>query len=427
MLEAIFCIIRACLDWVESCTCHWHRNSQEAPPWLRKRWSNCPCRGHRLCQFASGEFFDMLQARCAHRAVTRAMQLLEDLSEQDKLEYMSEFEHARPHLLFTLVLKFSCVLHPPLYISCIAHPVRKTALDAIQACLQCDNDNYYMRELQTTHAEEAQLMIEGPYLHDLSDSAACVGHFFWGVSSERLGEGGHAQVHILIAAKRNRTEAFDSLSLRTPEIERIMVQDTAFLTSLYACLQVGRNPRKMVAHLGLSKHPARKLAQHSSGWATIFRTLVYHADSYRFFFRIKPALELEPPSPPGPRPSSIAPKALLDEQAAPEADVAGAHRSMVPIPESAYACVKRDAAVAFLRTPLVQLLSDGRPQTMCSCKVPMGSMHILTSRLVSSSPLQAVLPKQMLALPDTKGMMWFSLVMPQPSRAKRASWGLCGK
>ena len=148
--------------------------------------------------------------------------------------------------------------------------------------------------------EEALDFVDGgdPEVH--MTLRAFMGEMAFGFASERQVEGGHASVNLRASGKRNRTEAYDSLTLRMPEIEHELLTDAAFLPELIEALNGGRNPAKALAMLSLRDHPSASLAKHN--WDTIHRKIVYHADPHSMY-RSRP--RLTPDEPPPPMPPSV--------------------------------------------------------------------------------------------------------------------------
>ena len=129
-----------------------------------------------------------------------------------------------------------------------------------------------------------------------------MGDMAFGFAHGRQVEGGHALVNVQSSGKRNRTEAFDSLTLRLPEIEELLASDTSFLPQLLDALEQGRSPAKALSMLSLRGHPSAALAQ--GNWDPIYRKIVYHADPIAMY-RIRRVLPARP-GPPGP-PAAPAP------------------------------------------------------------------------------------------------------------------------
>jgi len=131
--------------------------------------------------------------------------------------------------------------------------------------------------------------------------------------NERPGEGQHAKTHRRGLGKPNRTEQYQSLNLRLPEMEAGMLRDARLFDHMALLCGRLRNPLVVSSALGLKLHP--QLAVRSDGstqmWAynTLHAQVVYHADAFTLYSAPPPVVDAPPPPgpparpPPGPPPA----------------------------------------------------------------------------------------------------------------------------
>ena len=195
--------------------------------------------------------------------------------------------------------------------------------------------------------------------------------FAWG--TERKVEGGHAQVNMLSASRRNRHEATDSLSLRLGEIKRVLSAEN--IASFLECVQAARNPRRLVRALGLAKHPSCAWAK--SNWDPIFRKIVYHADPFSSYQRRQPALFVAGPAGRPPAPARGPLQALGNEPAEGQ-DIA---------PE--VVDMQHGLALRYVRERLSQQCQQkDNPKQLFSCNIPRSALRLLSECLAPSAPSQ---------------------------------------
>lgn len=106
----------------------------------------------------------------------------------------------------------------------------------------------------------------------------------YGFASERRVEGGHSKVHLRGSLARCRTEAFDSLALRIPDVRRRLKMDPSFLPALLECIEAARTPKKLVASLSLSAHEAVSWAK--DVWGPIYRKVIETFKNHSHLFVI---------------------------------------------------------------------------------------------------------------------------------------------
>ena len=123
-------------------------------------------------------------------------------------------------------------------------------------------------------------------------------------------------MHLNAAGARSRTEAYDSLCLRLPELKHALLTDAAFFNRFVEALQLARTPRKIMKTLGLSEHPSCKLAVRA--WDPMFRKIVYHSDPWSLYHS-RPDVVCVQNGPPPPAPLADAGRDGQDGQDVPAA------------------------------------------------------------------------------------------------------------
>ena len=253
-LEKIMAVVRQCLEWAGGCMCHSHLDWSQVSRKVRQRWEKCKMRGRRLPELASGDFFKALMDFAYALAANLYVDLSAELEDTERMACIREFESGRAHLLMSLTMKLGHCLEPPFVVFGIAHPSRVVVTRILELCLASQCPHPQIRELQQPPlCDEAEQYIAGESEESLPALEALMGKLRFGWSAERLVEAGHALLNRFSAGRTYRTEAFDSLNLRFPELEDCM--STSFemlLDNLAWC----RNPRRLVAALGLHEHPS---------------------------------------------------------------------------------------------------------------------------------------------------------------------------
>ena len=363
-LDRLFQVVRDIFEWVESCPCHYKR---DAPSEVKKAWQMCPLRGRRLAEISSGDLFQVVHELCLVNAAELFAELPAGLSEEGRAACLLDFEHGRGHLTFQLTLKLSCFLELPLLLLGAArHNPDNPDLQrhSVKRCVDSDSQHPLLQRLrQGSLKEEVDLYLDGEELLMLENLKEFLGSMLFAWGTERKVEGGHAQVKMLAGSRRNRTEATDSLALRLAEIRLVLTSSD--ITAFLECVQAARSPRKLVARLGLERHPSCRLAR--SNWDPIYRKIVYHADPLSLYDRNPPQL-LASLSGPG---SSARPLAQAlqdaDEDVAPEVQE-----------------VQRALALRHLKQELAVLANSKDKRVLFSCSMPSGALSLLSKWLVPS-------------------------------------------
>ena len=222
---------------------------------------------------------------------------------------MQDFQFARGRIVFTFSLKLSSFLEEPCNIFATAHYLRPVSIGALARCLASTCRHPRFQRLQSQPVlDQARAYIEGEDIRVLSHLAGFLGELFFGFAAERLVERGHAVIHQHGWAARRRSEAYDSLALRLPEIKRKIGSEDKFLPVLLETLSAGRTPAMLVKELGLSLHASVRLAK--DNWDPIHRKIVYRSDPHSLFHAGVPDLDVGGGGqPPGPSSRAPSPKA----------------------------------------------------------------------------------------------------------------------
>ena len=187
------------------------------------------------------------------------MSLGADVTAETRGECLQDYERGRAHLLFAFSLKLASYMEPPAVMLAAAHHRRGTSVHAIKVCLECDCQHPRIQRLKSHPlVDEANEYIEGEDLASLPNLSLFVAELRFGWSSERLVEGGHASVNLRAARSRNRTEAYDSLGLRLPELKQLLENDADALHVFLECLEQARTPKQLVETGCLCKYTTHR-------------------------------------------------------------------------------------------------------------------------------------------------------------------------
>ena len=139
-------------------------------------------------------------------------------------------------------------MEPPLLLFACGHHDPSVCSRCIGRCLRSNSNHPRIRKLQRAPLpEQAQEVSEGAALEEFEQLAEFVSEVRWGFSAERRVEGGHATIHLKTSSARNRTESYDSLALRKPDVQAAIEEDMAALVDC-----VSRSPVAVVQELGLA-------------------------------------------------------------------------------------------------------------------------------------------------------------------------------
>ena len=129
-IELIAQTLERCLQWAESCPCHWERDTAGVDDETLALWRACPLRTRRCPEMAAGDFLSMVQESLSTSASIISLALPAGLTREERLEVLTDFEAARNHLLYYFHLKLQYWQEPPWCIFGMAHAATEVALRA---------------------------------------------------------------------------------------------------------------------------------------------------------------------------------------------------------------------------------------------------------------------------------------------------------
>ena len=258
------------------------------------------------------------------------------------------------------------------------------------------------------------------------------GAIMFAFASERMVEGGHATVNLRTTIARNRTEAYDSLTLRLHKVSDKIIDDPDFFSTLADLLSEARNPKKAITQLYLQNHPSCRLA--NTAWDRIYRKIVYRSDPHSLHNSQRPPVQVTNPDDdddlPPPPPAAV----VADADTAVGAD-AGPAVAADPGDDAGPAVgaddpsdlrdsITHQAAVDFFLERLYESHAQG-DRCVYACKLPeshFGILASLTNMLQKSSDggVVHVQPHTTHIVDDYGKWLFFSVICPRPSLSKRA-------
>lgn len=300
-LELLMKVMRRCMDWCESCPCHYNLLESGAAVELERRWSRCPLRGRRLPEVAAGDFGNLFTELFDNMSAQALLLLPGALTASDRSRLLQDLARGRAHLAFQLTLKITAIRQPPLLLFAVAHHSAAPARDALRHCLESASSHPKIRQLQSGQLlVEAHEFLSGADLHDLGALSVFVASLKFGFAVERQVEGDHAAIHHGYGKARHHSEPYDSLVRRMPEIKQVMASGFGF-ESLCMHLESVRSPKLAVHSLGMASHSA--CFGITNAWDTMYRQLMYRSDPYTLYHQRYPEVSLD--APPPPRPASL--------------------------------------------------------------------------------------------------------------------------
>ena len=307
-LEHLCANVRMGFDWTSLCPCHsfsWDTDLKHVPPKIWKLWVQCPMSGRRTPEMAAGDFLVRFKQLCMVSTAKLVLDLPASLSSEQRATLLTEFERGRAYFVFILSLKTMPLRDVQTLLLELGHPNESNVRAALEYCLISDQNHPRIKELQTEPLmDEAVSYLAGEDIVNLLRLGEFLGAYRFGYSDEQRCEGLHAKVERLSGHSHNRTVAFDSLVLRLPFFRDMMRSadkgmlggyDNATM-SLADCLHTARNPRTVIARLGLSSHPSLKVTaakgEDHHSWDRVFREVVYCSDDYTMFHQQPPEITL---------------------------------------------------------------------------------------------------------------------------------------
>lgn len=113
-------LIMRLFSWAEGCSCHSHLNRDRATLEQRQMWDKCPFRGMRAPDLAVGGLFEVFEEFSGVLLVELSGTLSSQLSQQERVALLRDFEHGRADISLALALRLAhWQQHPHLLYGCV--------------------------------------------------------------------------------------------------------------------------------------------------------------------------------------------------------------------------------------------------------------------------------------------------------------------
>ena len=396
------------------------------------------------------------------------------LTPRERAKIVQEYERGRAHLLCSFTIKLAAYQTPPRLLLAGAHHNEDKAKSALARCLQHEGDCAHPAMLRVIELKDDALeWIEGrAVMPDLPELETFVASLKFGYAVERLVEGDHASIHRAYGRSRNHTEAYDSLTRRMKEIKQL-VSTRQGLQRMTSFLARARNPRQASESLGFAQHPAINdddgdgdaAARHA--WDPIYRRIVYRADPHSLYHCELPDIQVggQPPGGPlvaadevdegemghgtgvaeagpvGEHNGGIEPRGALPDTSGGRTVTTAGDRAGSLTADTAVLQIKKHHALRLLSQRLSQYAAGSMfSMQICSGDIlqALRSLHSVLAGSggacdakgsiapppafdVGQPPAHGLQPVE--AAPSCCGQLWFTIVAPDPSRAKRIDRG----
>ena len=302
-VDMIFTLVREAFAFSEGCDCHSHLDWEAVPHKIRQLWSQCPCRGFRLTSVCSGEFFDLFGSVANVTTGILMGALPTELEPTQFARIVQMFENSRSKLMFTFTLKLCPMLEPPRSLCGLAHHDIVVVRRLLARGLSSDCPHPRIRELQAEPLRsEAQAVIDGALVESHRKLESYISRFRWGFSSLRRLEAGHGQIKLKTRVS-GRSETFDSLALRMPEIKQLLLEGQQALPDLIRFMSIACSPAACATALGFRDHPLVPTLH--SNWSKEYRKIIYRADAYTLYHAPRLSVTVGPGPPDAPSAGDI--------------------------------------------------------------------------------------------------------------------------
>eukprot|EP00971_Amphidinium_carterae_P052726 1038083-Amphidinium_carterae.2 len=295
VLSKLYALVRASFAWCEGCSCHSHMDLTAVSTEVRDRWQRCPMRGLRLPEVCAGDFFGVMDTLGNETNVAMLQELPPGLSSQQRSCLLREFQQGRSHLMYSYTVKLGAFTIPPLLVGAVAHHKTAVAKEALRRIMQVESPDPTIEPLfaEPLHIE-VKRFLDGVDLQELVHLQQYVAAFRFAPIVERRVEGSHAVVQRKGRGATIRHEAYDSLSLRMPEIIAHLQASPVALEQLSVHLDLGRSPKQMIHQLGLESHPAAMELETNEdhAWCRGWRKIAYRSDVHTLYHSPKLHLQI---------------------------------------------------------------------------------------------------------------------------------------
>ena len=195
MLDALTSIVQSALIWCESCPCHGSLPTERIPPHVRQAWLQCPLRGCRAPELASGGFMNVLRSLADTGAGQLLSTLPRDVDAAQRATLLNEFERGRAHLLLVFAVRLEHWRQPPWNVFACAHMDASVSRSAVRRAIAAQPTSLLVQELQSQEiVPEARSYAEdGSNLHELPNLVRFLSKLLFCPIAERRVEGDHAQ------------------------------------------------------------------------------------------------------------------------------------------------------------------------------------------------------------------------------------------
>ena len=226
---------------------------------------------------------------------------------------------------------------------------------------------------------------------------------------ERRVEGGHARVLRRGRISSLRSEAYDSLAIRMPEIVSRLELDPGFLEQMAEVLDHGRSPKAMVMQLGLGRHPAvlEAVEAGTHQWSRVWRQVAYRGDAHTLYHTSAPA---------------ITTRSLQDDDPTIDEVDADDNVAFVEVApnvdedlDSAFNIIIRQAALALLQDHI----SENQEAKAFSIYFTNVGHNFQAIKTLQDKAGFSAAPTELPAMINDVGVLYFVVVEQHPSRAKR--------
>ena len=308
-IEGLATALRTAMAWIESCTCHWALEYDDASKHLQGLWKSCPMCCRRCPEIAAGDLQRVFQAALGLSASQLALRLDEScpsLSTEDRGAILKDFEAGRNHLALYVLIKLNYWTKPPWCVLAMAHFRPEVALAAEQMARESDSQHPLLQELRgPLHSQVRQWRENIDAFRDnrdpehLKELREFLCKLRFAPHNSRYVEAEHTKIQIGLRKARHHSDAYVSLLRRQPALMEELKRNPELIEELAAFVGKVRHGRDAVVALGLAQHPSCKKAWGDGSDSREFWDVVYHADAWTKFLMPAPSITKDEPGGPG--------------------------------------------------------------------------------------------------------------------------------